>query len=260
MTISLDLDYAEQRFILIVGRAMMVSVGPANDLKSTLLRGDARSCRATKEYTKMEKKAFEIDCGNGQSALVEVKGDDVFLLYDREVDEAGMALGLEPSLCHMLENLDEDAEIPLFAGNLTPLDKMLFLAADIGNAELVQFLIDNGANPLSADGPGYTPLHWATWQDNEDALLVLFNRAQNLMTDYDFYKLHETILRDARGIRSYNVIGLIADLEGRSRRTKKKIRSSYKKDLIRSGVSKDEAESIVQKWWQKRLAWMEQEG
>jgi hypothetical protein len=208
----------------------------------------------------MEKKSFELSCGNGQSALVEVKGDDVFLLYDREVDEAGMALGLEPSLCHMLENLDEDVEIPLSAGNLTPLDKMLFLAADIGNAELVQFLIDNGANPLSTDGPGFNPLHWATWQDNEDALLVLFNRARTLMDDYGFHQLHQSVLKEARAFGSYNVIGLLADLEGRSRRTKKKMRSSYKKHLIESGISKDEAESIAQEWWQKRLAWMEQEG
>jgi hypothetical protein len=37
MTISLDFGHVEQRFTLIVAHAMMVSVGPANDLKSTTL-------------------------------------------------------------------------------------------------------------------------------------------------------------------------------------------------------------------------------
>jgi hypothetical protein len=83
MTISLDFGYAEQRFILIVGRAMMVSVGPANDLKSTIFRAAVWPYRATRDNTEMKKKAFELNCGSDDSALVEVRGDDVFLLYDR---------------------------------------------------------------------------------------------------------------------------------------------------------------------------------
>ena len=39
---------------------------------------------------------------------------------------------------------------------------VLHVAALRGHAEFALFLLDRGANP-SADGPGYTPLHWASW-------------------------------------------------------------------------------------------------
>ena len=39
---------------------------------------------------------------------------------------------------------------------------VLHVAALRGHAEFALFLLDRGANP-SADDPGYTPLHWASW-------------------------------------------------------------------------------------------------
>ncbi|KAA6389681.1 MAG: hypothetical protein EZS28_014792 [Streblomastix strix] len=67
----------------------------------------------------------------------------------------------------------------------------LSIAASWGHDELIQFLIDEGADINHADEIGWVPLHWAAFTGNLDTCHLLINQGADYMREN---KAHQTPL------------------------------------------------------------------
>jgi len=91
----------------------------------------------------------------------------------------------------------------------------LHAAAWFNNVEMVQRLIDNGADPdlLSKYSRGTTPLHWAVWNQSEEvARMLLDNGAEvDLATDLGVTPLMYMLDPKARSIRLLDLVALLLE-------------------------------------------------
>jgi len=87
-------------------------------------------------------KTHELRCmGHKVSVIIDEDGIE-FLGWDEEAEMAVQALGLEPSICWILAQAIENDE----------LDDLLVNASGDGHADIVQILLDSGAEVEAGDG------------------------------------------------------------------------------------------------------------
>ena len=77
------------------------------------------------------------------------------------------------------------------ANNLTPWG-ILYQGARCGHKDVVQLLLDRGAEPNMADQNGMTPLHYAAFKGHKDVVQLLLERGaeQNMAAQKGFTPLH----------------------------------------------------------------------
>lgn len=182
--------------------------------------------------------------------------------YDEESDLIACEMGFEPGICFCLyypENVfDKD-----FIESIEQSENyLLHLAASIGNAELVQFFIDNGIDADSESSWGTKPIDTAIYHDHDDALFVLLLNMKNPTGVKSVFRDYRT---NAFSSKSFNALGVLIEFY------KKNVRGSlfgnlifvsklYRSHLQKEGVPDKEIDRILEIWWDKRDRFLEDHG
>lgn len=97
-------------------------------------------------------------------------------------------------------------------------NSLLHVAAKLGNVEMMQLLLDHGADPNAVSKKGYTPLHVAAWSGHVDCVELLL--AQGCDPEIVCARRFRAVDLAAENIRVFQILSQASEGKQKSGKTK----------------------------------------